>query len=111
MASEADSFGLVAIASAGAIMSVQVLNIIIGTQEYAVASLGPIELGYAASLEPFWDFIPTALREVIVSLLPMTVYLFVQQTNLIPLERKQFSRMEKEFDYAFIGMNVFHTGV
>lgn len=68
VASEADSFGLVAIASAGAIMSVLVLNIIIGTQEYAVASLEPIELGNAAILKPFWDFIPTALREGFVSL-------------------------------------------
>lgn len=111
VASEADSFGLVAIASAGAIMSVLVLNIIIGTQEYAVASLEPIELGNAAILKPFWDFIPTALREGFVSLLPLTVSLFVLQKLLFHLERKQFARMVKGFVYAFIGLIVFLTGV
>lgn len=54
-ASEEDSFGLVAIASAGAIMSVLVLNIIIGTQEYAVAHLEPIEIENAAILRSFWS--------------------------------------------------------
>lgn len=52
-ASEEDSFGLVAIASAGAIMTVMVLNIIIGTQGYAVASLEPIKLESIEILRPF----------------------------------------------------------
>ena len=111
VASEEDSFGLVAIASAGAIMSVLVLNIIIGTQEYAVASLEAIEVGNKAILKPFWDFIPTALRESFVSLLPLTVSLFVLQKVLFHLERRQFARMVKGFLYAFIGLIVFLVGV
>ena len=111
VASEEDSFGLVAIASAGAIMSVLVLNIIIGTQEYAVASLEAIEVGNKAILKPFWDFIPTALQESFVSLLPLTVSLFVLQKILFHLERRQFARLVKGFLYAFIGLIVFLVGV
>jgi len=111
VASEEDSFGLVAIASAGAIMSVLVLNIIIGTQEYAVASLEAIEVGNKAILKPFWDFIPTAFQESFVSLLPLTVSLFVLQKILFHLERRQFARMVKGFLYAFIGLIVFLVGV
>jgi hypothetical protein len=111
VASEEDSFGLVAIASAGAIMSVLVLNIIIGTQEYAVASLEAIEVGNTAILKPFWDFIPTAFQESFVSLLPLTVSLFVLQKILFHLERRQFARLVKGFLYAFIGMIVFFVGV
>jgi len=111
VASEEDSFGLVAIASAGAIMSVLVLNIIIGTQEYAVASLEAIEVGNTAILKPFWDFIPTAFQESFVSLLPLTVSLFVLQKILFHLERRQFARLVKGFLYAFIGLIVFFVGV
>ncbi|MGI6694237.1 MAG: DUF1538 domain-containing protein [Limnochordia bacterium] len=111
VASEEDSFGLVAIASAGAIMSVLVLNIIIGTQEYAVASLEAIEVGNTAILKPFWDFIPTAFQESFVSLLPLTVSLFVLQKILFHLERRQFARLVKGFLYAFIGLIVFLVGV
>ena len=110
-ASEEDSFGLVAIASAGAIMSVLVLNIIIGTQEYAVAHLEPIEIENAAILRSFFGLIPEALWESFVSLLPLTVSLFVLQKVLFKLERKQFARMVKGFLYAFVGLIVFLVGV
>ncbi|HPT84041.1 MAG TPA: DUF1538 domain-containing protein [Limnochordia bacterium] len=111
VASEEDSFGLVAEASAGAIMSVLILNIIIGTQEYAVASLEPIELGNAAVLSPFVHLIPEALKESFVSLLPLTVSLFVLQKVLFHLEKRQFARMVKGFLYAFLGLVVFLIGV
>ncbi len=110
-ASEEDSFGLVAIASAGAIMAVMVLNIVIGTQEYAVASLEPIMLESVEILRPFLDFILGAVRESFLSLLPLTIALFVLQKGLFHLEQKQFARMAKGFLYAFIGMIIFFVGV
>lgn len=111
VASEEDSFGLVAIASAGAIMSVLILNIIIGTQEYAVASLEPIEVGNVEILLPFVRYFPGALKESFVSLLPLTVSLFVLQKVLFKLEQKQFVRMVKGFIYAFVGLMIFLMGV
>ena len=110
-ASEEDSFGLVAEASAGAIMSVLILNIIIGTQEYAVASLEPIEVTNTAIFLPFLAHIVDAVEESFISLLPLTVCLFVLQKTLFHLERKQFARMVKGFVYAFLGLIVFLTGV
>lgn len=110
-ASEEDSFGLVAEASAGAIMSVLILNIIIGTQEYAVASLEPIEVTNTAIFLPFLAHIVDAVEESFISLLPLTVCLFVLQKTLFHLERKQFARMVKGFVYAFLGLIVFLAGV
>ena len=52
-----------------------------------MASLEPIDLGNAAILMPFWDFIRTALREGFVSLLPLTASLCVLQKLLFLLER------------------------
>ena len=111
IASEEDSFGLVAIASAGAIMAVMVLNIIIGTKEYAVASLEPIEVGSVVVLLPFLNHISGALSESFTSLLPLTIALFALQKTLFKLERKQFVRMIKGFVYAFFGLIIFLVGV
>lgn len=111
IASEEDSFGLVAIASAGAIMAVMVLNVVIGTQEYAVASLEPIKLENGTIIRPFLGFIPAAVWESFISLLPLTVALFVLQKLLFKLDHKHFARIAKGFLYAFIGLIVFLIGV
>lgn len=110
-ASEEDSFGLVAIASAGAIMAVMVLNIIIGTQEYSVASLEPIQVDSVEIFRPFLGFIWSSVRESFISLLPLTVALFFLQKVLFRVDQKQFVRMVKGFIYAFIGMVIFFVGV
>jgi hypothetical protein len=110
-ASEKDSFGLVAIASAGAIMAVMVLNMIIGTQEYAVASLEPIKLDSVEIFRPFFTYVFDSIRESFVSLLPLTVALLVLQKTLFKLEHKQFVRLVKGFMYAFIGLTIFLVGV
>ena len=111
IASEEDSFGLVAIASAGAIMAVMVLNLFIGTKEYAVASLEPIEVGSVVILQPFLNHISGAFSESFTSLLPLTIALFVLQKTLFKLERKPFVRIVKGFVYAFIGLIIFLVGV
>ncbi len=111
IASEEDSFGLVAIASAGAIMAVMVLNIVIGTQEYAVASLKPITLENVAIFRPFLDHLRGAVRESFISLLPLTIALFLLQKILFKLDQKHFARIVKGFLYAFIGLIVFLVGV
>lgn len=110
-ASEEDSFGLVAIASAGAIMSVMVLNIIIGAQEYAVAHLKPLQLESVEILRPFLGYIVGSVTESFISLLPLTVALFVLQKILFHLDKRNFARLVKGFLYAFIGMVIFFVGV
>ena len=110
-ASEEDSFGLVAIASVGAILSVMVLNLVVGTQEYVVASLEPVSMEAIAILRPFLRLIPESLQESFVSLLPVTVGLFFLQKTLFKLEKRQFAKMVKGFMYAFAGLLVFLVGV
>lgn len=110
-ASEEDSFGLVAFASVGAIMAVMVLNLLIGAQDYAVASLEPVEVEIVSILQPFLTFIPDALSESFISLLPLTAALFILQKILFKLGKEQFAKIVKGFLYAFVGLIVFLVGV
>ncbi len=110
-ASEEDSFGLVAFASVGAIMAVMVLNLLIGAQDYAVASLEPVEVESVSILQPFLTFIPDALSESFISLLPLTAALFILQKILFKLGKEQFAKIVKGFLYAFVGLIVFLVGV
>jgi len=111
-ASEEDSFGLVAFASAGAILAVMVLNLIIGTQQYdSLADLGSVAVERVAILRPFLKYIPSSFGESFISLLPLSVALFVLQKVLFKLGKYPFARMVKGFVYALIGMTVFFVGV
>ena len=76
-----------------------------------MASLEPIEVTNTAIFLPFLAHIVDAVEESFISLLPLTVCLFVLQKTLFHLERKQFARMVKGFVYAFLGLIVFLTGV
>jgi hypothetical protein len=110
-ASEKDSFGLVAIASVGAILSVEVLSILSGTQEYATASLEPVRIASPSIFGPFVTLVPDAVWESFVSILPLLVALIALQRFLFKLARKPYYRMLKGFAYAFVGLFMFLVGV
>jgi len=110
-ASEKDSFGLVAIASVGAILSVLVLSLFSGTREYATARLEAVRMGGKSVLQPFLNLAPSALWESVVSMAPLVVGLIVLQKFLFKLGAKPYHRMLKGFAYAFIGLFLFLDGV
>ena len=110
-ASEKDSFGLVAITSVGAILSVEVLSILSGTQEYATASLEPVRIASPSIFGPFVTLVPDAVWESFVSILPLLVALIALQRFLFKLARKPYYRMLKGFAYAFVGLFMFLVGV
>ena len=108
--SEKDSFGLVAIASAGAIMAVMILNFISNTTKY-VAEMKESTAGTGSVLSAFIDILPNTIKECIVSLLPLFVILVVLQTFVFHLPRKAYQKILKGFVYAFIGLIIFFIGV
>ena len=108
--SEKDSFGLVAIASTGAIMAVMILNFISKTTEY-VAEPADTLAGTDSILSPFIKILPTTIKEGIISLLPLFVILIVMQIFVFHLSKKAYHKILKGFVYAFIGLIIFFLGV
>lgn len=106
---EEDSFGLVAIASAGAILGVMVLSIIMGTTEYE-----SIPYAMPESISIFQSFIENwseVLRDGIFSILPLLVVFIVLQRISFKLGAKSFRRIVAGFIYSFVGLLLFLLGV
>ncbi|SDY77966.1 DUF1538 domain-containing protein [Tindallia californiensis] len=109
-ASEKDSFGLVAIASVGAILSVLVLNLFSSTESIS----GNIEVTVSESsalLAPFFAITFSMMKETILSVLPLLMILLILQKLTFKLKKRDFTRLIKGFVYTFIGLLIFLIGV
>lgn len=109
-ASEKDSFGLVAVASAGAIISVLILSMFAKNNTYALSfensPAQPVSVAAA-----FLGMIPGLMKEGISSLLPLLVLFMVFQKIAFNLKKKAFRRILIGFIYAFVGLVLFLLGV
>ncbi len=109
-ASEKDSFGLVAIASTGAIIAAMLMNIfseadeITGSLDYILPESNSIIL-------PFINEIPKISREIFVALLPMLIIFLIFQKISFKINKKAFRRILKGLVYTFIGLVLFLAGV
>ena len=109
-ASEMDSFGLVAIASVGAIMSVMILSIFSGTRDFTAK----LEFNITESksiLEPFIENIPTLFKEGFLTILPLLIIFLFFQKVYFKMSNRNVAKMVKGFIYAFIGLFLFLVGV
>lgn len=109
-AAEKDSFGLVSIASVGAIVSVIVLSIFSKTTEFSAG----LEFNISEStsiLGPFVQAFPAVFRESALSLLPLLIILLILQKIAFKLSKRAFSKILKGFIYTFVGLLVFLVGV
>ncbi len=109
-ASEKDSFGLVAIASTGAIMSVLVLDIISPTKEFA-AELNSEISSTTSIVEAFVSIMPQYLYESFMAIMPLLVILLVMQVISFHLKKKELRKLLTGFIFAFLGLFVFLLGV
>lgn len=109
-ASEKDSFGLVAIASTGAIMAVLILDLVSETKEFA-AALAPEETGARSLFGPFMDALPAYFTEAVLAIAPLVVILLVLQKFSFKLVKKEIRKVGTGFVYAFVGLLVFLVGV
>lgn len=109
-ASEKDSFGLVAITSVGAIISVMVMNIIAKTNEIS----GSIEYsvyGSASIIAPFIKKLPIITGEIILALLPILILFLIFQKISFKVSRKSIVKILKGVLYTFFGLVLFLLGV
>lgn len=108
--SEKDSFGLVAIASVGAIIAVMILNLVTHTSEFSTGLGGGIQETDSIFL-PFLSIVPTYTKESILAILPLLVIFLVMQKVSFKLGKKALRKLLFGFAYALIGMIIFMVGV
>lgn len=109
-ASEKDSFGLVAIASSGAILSVMIMSILLKTDKIT-ASLPSEEVVNNSFLGPFLDIFPKLAKEVMIALLPIIIIFMVFQFISFKLPRRSLHKIFKGIIYTFLGLVIFLVGV
>ena len=108
--SETDSFGLVAIASSGAIISVLLLDIFTKTKELS-GELDSVVADTNSVFRPFVDMIPGYLMESIMAILPLFIILLVLQKISFKLKKRQLRKLLTGFAFAFIGLVMFLIGI
>jgi hypothetical protein len=109
-ASEKDSFGLVAIASTGAIMIVMLSSIIRQTDPF-IASSNPISPDTSQLLSPFIVKLPAIATEALLALSPILIVFLLLQKISFHLSSKAFFRIIKGLIYALFGLILFLAGV
>lgn len=108
--SESDSFGLVSIASTGAIISVMILSIFSNTNEF----YGDISLNINSSTDIFKAFvevIPKYLKESFMGILPLLLILLILQKIYFRLDMRDLRKLFTGFLYTFFGLFMFLLGV
>ncbi len=109
-ASEKDSFGLVAIASTGAILAVMLMSIFSKSDKIS----GSIDRSITVSqsiIGQYFHELPIVAGEVFMALLPLLILFSVFQIISFKLTKKSFFRIIIGLVYTFIGLTLFLTGV
>jgi len=110
MASEKDSFGLVAIVSAGAIIAVMMMSIVT-KQEKIQGSLGEHHAYPGSVLAPFFYKFPIIAGEITLALLPIVLILIIFNKISFKLSKIVFRKMLIGVLFTFIGLVTFLVGV
>lgn len=109
-ASEKDSFGLVAIASTGAIITVMIMNIIMQTDKMT-GSLEEVGTESNAIIGPFLHEFPTITFETIVALLPILIIFLVFRKKSFKMTKKAVRKILMGLLFTFLGLVLFLVGV
>jgi hypothetical protein len=107
--SEKDSFGLVAIASTGAIIAVMIMSILSKTDKIT-GSLEQ-ETTSTAILKPFLHEFPVIAGEVMLALLPILIIFIIFQRIYFKLSKKVVRKILFGMLFAFSGLVLFLVGV
>ncbi|MFA5526451.1 MAG: DUF1538 domain-containing protein [Acholeplasmataceae bacterium] len=108
--SEKDSFGLVAIASAGAIMGLLILGFFAKDLQFADSLETEIETSNHIIL-PFIKTLPLALVDTLVAFSPLLGIFIIMQIFGFKLKNRALFRMIKGFIYSLLGLLIFLVGV
>lgn len=105
-----DSFGLIAIASTGAIMAVLLLDVFSDFKLISPA-LESKMLGTSSIMSPFLKAFPGHFKDSFLAILPLIIILFVLQKLFFKLKRKDLRKLLTGILFAFTGLLAFLTGV
>ena len=106
-----DSFGLVAMCSIGPILAVLILGIAFRASDSTY--LPPVMPQVEDSVELwqlFCEALPTYLKEIAASLLPIMVLFGVFQLAALRMDRRSLGRIGVGLGYTYIGLVLFLTG-
>jgi hypothetical protein len=109
-ASEKDSFGLVGVASTGAILGV----LLMGLLNLPGDLTGGVPHGAAdptGIVTPFLRQLPGLAAESAMAMLPLAAILIVFQLRVLHFSKRRFRRMLKGLGYTWLGLALFLTGV
>lgn len=108
---EEDSFGLVALCSIGPIFAVILLGLLYHTKDtgYIPSEVPNIENSVALG-KCFASGFPTYIKEIAVSLLPITAFFAVFQIISLKLKKKTLLKILIGIFYTYIGLVLFLTG-
>jgi len=104
--SEKDSFGLVAIASTGAIISVMLMSILSKTDQ-VTGSLEGSEVISTSIILPFIEKIPVITFEILLALLPILIIFIIFQKVKFKLSKRSFRKVLFGMLFTFIGLVIF----
>ncbi len=107
-----DSFGLMALCSAGPIIAVLVLGLTSGAGSSEYPPSDPIEFEMSNELvHIFAEEIPHKLLEVAIGLFPVVIFFFVFQLIFNRVSRDKTLRLLIGVSYTYVGIVLFLTGV
>lgn len=104
-----DSFGLVAIASAGAILGVLIMSLFSNATEFSGSLPNDVEM--TSIFRPFIDLLPQQTYDVLLSLLPLLVVFIIFQFLYFKLPWHGVRRFLKGMVYTTVGLILFLLGV
>src|SRR5699024_6719357 len=109
-ASEKDSFGLVGIASTGAIITVMIMNIIMQSNQLS-GSLETITMNTKYIFSPFLNEFLIVSLEIILALLPILIVFLVFKKFSYKMSKKTVRKTLIGILFTFIGLVLFLVGV
>ena len=109
VASEDDSFGLVGIASTGAILGVLLLGVVSGQSDLSSA-LNPHTPHSDGIIAPFFSEISVLWYETLIAILPLVAVFVFFQIVAFKFRGRQLRRMIKGLLYTYLGLVIFLAG-
>ena len=106
-----DSFGLVALCSIGPILAVLILGMIFRPEDSAYAAPVLPEISHSVELWAlFRSGLPTYIKEIAVSLLPIALLFGVFQLFVLKLSARKLKKIGVGLVYTYVGLVLFLTG-
>lgn len=106
-----DSFGLVALCSVGPILAVMVLGMIYNPQDAVYTAPAAFEVENSRQLWMLFSLeIPTYMKEISISLMPIFLFFMVFQVLMLKLSKLKMIKILVGLAYTYVGLVLFLTG-